>query len=223
MNSSQKFFFEIPKYGWEGTWDCWLMFLAAYSRIFWRYIDWLCEHFFLKCWNSDFLKNSSLIGKVKFQKFFMTLLPKKSILCFFLKQLPYWLVVRFQGVVVVQLFLSKVGPLFKEPVVFGRPPTSSFDVNTFKSCLTCVESSFFKFWVFSQLENLLRRRGKDGIYALPHNLSKKFLYGMKPSSSSLSASSSRSLRTSSLGISSPNMIRKFSSSANIMVPFSFLS
>jgi len=79
MNSSQKFFFEIPKYGWEGTWDCWLMFLAAYSRIFWRYIDWLCEHFFLKCWNSDFLKNSSLIGKVKFQKFFMTLLPKKSI------------------------------------------------------------------------------------------------------------------------------------------------
>jgi len=118
---------------------------------------------------------------------------------------------------------QKLGHFSKSRLFFHRPPTSSFDVNTFKSCLTCVECSFFKFWVFSQLENLLRRRGKDGIYALPHNLSKKFLYGMKPSSSSLSASSSRSLRTSSLGISSPNMTRKFSSSANIMVPFSFLS
>jgi len=159
------------------------------------------------------------LAKWSFKSFSWHFYPRKV----FLKQLPYWLVVRFQGVV-VQLFLSKVGPLFKEPVVFGRPPTSSFDVNTFKSCLTCVECSFFKFWVFSQLENLLRRRGKDdGIYALPHNLSKKFLYGMKPSSSSLSASSSRSLIVSSLGISSPKLVKKFSSSANIMVPFSFLS
>jgi len=61
------------------------------------------------------------------------------------------------------------------------------------------------------------------IYALPHNLSKKGLYGMKPSSSSLSANSSRSLMVSSLGISSPKLVKKFSSSANIMVPFSFLS
>jgi len=180
--------------------------------------------FFLKCWNSDF--NSQELfphWQSEVSKVFHDTFTQEKYFVFFLKQLPYWLVVRFQGVVVVQLFLSKVGPLFKEPVVFGRPPTSSFDVNTFKSCLTCVESSFFKFWVFSQLENLLRRRGKDGIYALPHNLSKKPLYGMKPSSSSLSASSSRSLIVSSLGISSPKLVKKFSSSANIMVPFSFLS
>lgn len=191
-------------------------FLKIHRLIVWTFLSQVLKFRFSQelfpHWQSE-------VSKV----FHDTFTQEKYFVVFFLKQLPYWLVVRFQGVVVVQLFLSKVGPLFKEPVVFGRPPTSSFDVNTFKSCLTCVESSFFKFWVFSQLENLLRRRGKDGIYALPHNLSKKSLYGMKPSSSSLPASSSRSLITSSLGISSPKLVRKFSSSANIMVPFSFLS
>ena len=61
--------------------------------------------------------------------------------------------------------------------------------------------------VFWELVFLRRRGTRFGfrIYAFPHNLSKKGLKGMKPSSSSLGASSSRSFMVSSLGISSPKM------------------
>merc|ERR1711923_363884 len=63
---------------------------------------------------------------------------------------------------------------------------------------------------------------KEVVY-FPHNLSRKGVYGKKPSSSSGSAKDSKSLAQSSLGISSPMRDKKVSSSANIMVPFSFLS
>merc|ERR1711923_652399 len=63
---------------------------------------------------------------------------------------------------------------------------------------------------------------KEVVY-FPHNLSRKGVQGKKPSSSSGSAKDSKSLAQSSLGISSPMRDKKVSSSANIMVPFSFLS
>merc|ERR1711923_368119 len=63
---------------------------------------------------------------------------------------------------------------------------------------------------------------KEVIY-FPHNLSRNGVKGKKPSSSSGSAKDSKSLAQSSLGISSPMRDKKVSSSANIMVPFSFLS
>lgn len=56
-----------------------------------------------------------------------------------------------------------------------------------------------------------------------HNLSTKGLYGKKPSSSSGSANSFKMTATSSLGTSSAKLDKRFSNSANIMVPFSFLS
>merc|ERR1719189_3099034 len=60
-------------------------------------------------------------------------------------------------------------------------------------------------------------------YALPHNLSKNGTYGMKPSSSSGGANSANISAASSFGTSSARLHKMFSSSANIMVPFSFLS
>jgi len=200
------------------------MFLAAY-REFWRYIDWLCEHFFL-IKIPIILKNSSLIGFFKkFQKMFNNFYPKSS---FFFKQLmlfqlPYWLVVRFQDgwCPVVSI---------KSWAIFQRAGCFFIDPQQVVLMLTRLRAVWHVLLVsnFEFLVNLKIFWGGevwsfDRVYAFPHNLSKKFLYGMKPSSSSLSASSSRSLTTSSLGISSPKLVRKFSSSANIMVPFSFLS
>jgi len=171
------------------------------------------------------LKNSSLIGIFKkFQKMFNNFYPKSS---FFLTIVPtailtgrsvprwWWLSSRIE--------LSKVGPFFKEPVVFVDPQQVVLMLTRLRAVWHVLLVSNFEFLVNLKIFWGGEVWSFDRIYALPHNLSKKFLYGMKPSSSSLSASSSRSLIVSSLGISSPKLVKKFSSSANIMVPFSFLS
>jgi len=151
----------------------------------------------------------------------------RKVLFFFkqlmLFQLPYWLVVRFQDgwCPVVSI---------KSWAIFQRAGCFFIDPQQVVLMLTRLRAVWHVLLVsnFEFLVNLKIFWGGevwsfDRVYAFPHNLSKKFLYGMKPSSSSLSASSSRSLTVSSLGISSPKLVKKFSSSANIMVPFSFLS
>jgi hypothetical protein len=83
MNSSQKFS-KSPSFK-----DGWIQLGTAFRcfwqyREFWRYIDWLCEHFFP--FQIPILKNSSLIGIFKkFQKMFNNFYPKSS---FFLTIVP---------------------------------------------------------------------------------------------------------------------------------------